>query len=395
MNALPMPDETKKSTTEWVQFIATVVSPLLLVWVGFANTAIKERVDQQNARLDKQYQQQQKEIERQDKLRAEDLARLDKQASDAREQAKAEVTFTKDTLPNLSEKETDKRRLAVLSMLAYVERGQVSEFMLPILSIHALRDKDTEAHIADDLRTALVDLSEYASRETLKLAAVRALRRLAPIEEIKKLAEGEGADPATKANVQAITQVAQRIAASTEGTSQKAQTTAKEQLALLAPTLSAVAVASNDKAIKEEAATALTKAPGETVLVENAIANVVESLPNEQKGIAPRIYLHIAHEEQRPLAVQIQDFFKRKDWLVPGIQNVGNTKAFIPDSLEVRYLIEGDKSRAEEALNQIRQAFRIQNARVSYTLKGPKADRPGHVELWFPRQIIQTPKTGE
>src|SRR5438874_8492898 len=118
---------------DWITFIATILSPALLAWVAIANSQIKDRVEQHNRELDKRYQQQQDAFKRQDELRKQEQDRFEKQEQQDLELAKVQTALTKETLPGLSDPDSDKRRLAVLTMLAYVDRGQCPPFMLSVL----------------------------------------------------------------------------------------------------------------------------------------------------------------------------------------------------------------------------------------------------------------------
>ena len=102
-------------------------------------------------------------------------------------------------------------------------------------------------------------------------------------------------------------------------------------------------------------------------------------------GCGRKVYaastLHIAKEEQRPLAYKLQGLLRDKGWIVPRIQNVGKTKATIPDRPEVRHIFPEDKSTAEQAMQFLNQVG-ISNARVESGSRS-SSDRPVHVEIWF------------
>ena len=80
-------------------FIATILSPALLVWVPIFNSQIKDRVEQHNRELDKRYQQQQDAFKRQDEPRKQEHQDL--------ELAKVQTALTKETLPDLSDPGSD------------------------------------------------------------------------------------------------------------------------------------------------------------------------------------------------------------------------------------------------------------------------------------------------
>jgi hypothetical protein len=131
---------------DWISFIATVISPVLLAWLAFANSQIKDRVEQHNKELDRNF-----------------------------ELAKAQSALTKDTLPDLANTDPGKHRLAVLTTLAFVDRDLVPPFMLSVLAIKESRESNSDTHISDDLRIALKDLAETATEDAIRTHAARAL----------------------------------------------------------------------------------------------------------------------------------------------------------------------------------------------------------------------------
>ena len=180
-------------------------------------------------------------------------------------------------------------------MLAYVDRGQCPPFMLSVLAIQESHENNPSSHIIDDMRTALLDLSETAKKDEVKIGAARALDRL-PSSPIAAAPEIK------KANEEAVAEVGIKAAdAVKEASSTRTQTTAKTQLTALAPTLATIAVSNENRALQQRARTALAEADPEAarrVIVE-AAANLS---PEQKKTLPPRVYLHIASEGQRETA---------------------------------------------------------------------------------------------
>src|SRR5437762_6890972 len=138
----------KKTFSDWLQIIATVVSPLLLAWLGFASERLKEN-------FDRQAKMQEQAIERQDKL----IERQDKILQQHFEQSGARFEHTEKIFNDLTNNEPQKKRLAVLTALAFVHEGQLPEFMLPVLAINESQD----AEIGGYLRQALTELTMSAT----------------------------------------------------------------------------------------------------------------------------------------------------------------------------------------------------------------------------------------
>ena len=375
----------KKTPTEWIQFFATIISPLLLAWVGFASTQIKDRVkeqaDAQQKAIARQDQLQKEALDRQDKLIARQDALLEKEfaASGAR------FDHTQKIFGDLTSVDVVKKRLAVLAALAFVQERQIPEFFLPVLAITESKDAEVTAYLRQGLTE--LTLSESAP-PSMRTAATRALSLLVPPDEVAKLQQGGNNDKVLRANVQALTEVAATLATqsvSAANTSEE-QKRAQNQLQQLAPTLAVVAVSASDDVTKAQAASTLEKAPvGDSVRVEQAVASLASNLSDEgQSAIKPRVYLYIADEKQRPKAEEFKEALIKRGNLVPGIQDVGG-KGYIPDTLEVRYFAEESRGYAENILSTLKEKGVA--GRVSYVIPSASdlkisSNVRTHFEVW-------------
>jgi hypothetical protein len=174
----------------------------------------------------------------------------------------------------------------------------------------------------------------------------------------------------------------------------KAQVAA--QAALLAET--SRAIEEKTKLLEEISAKTKARQPLGQPIINKIETEVTDGKIQEQtinaavqtskKVLLPRVYLHIANEGQRNLANQIQQYLTEHGFLAPGVQNVAG-KAYIPDSIEVRYLRHPeDRDKADAVFRILKDVFHITNCRLSYTERGPR-DRPGHIEVWFSRVILR------
>ncbi|PYL37495.1 MAG: hypothetical protein DMF34_10110, partial [Verrucomicrobia bacterium] len=172
---------------DWVQFIATVISPVILAWVGWVGTQIQGHQEKALARQD---QLQRESIARQDQLQKENFA-----ASGTR------FDHTKNLFGDLLSAKTDQKRLAVLATLAFVQEGQIPEFFLPVLAITESKDAD----IATYLRQGLTELTLAENApSSMRTAATRALSLLVSPNDIVNVQSGrQNTDEVLRANVQA------------------------------------------------------------------------------------------------------------------------------------------------------------------------------------------------
>jgi hypothetical protein len=219
------------------------------------------------------------------------------------------------------------------------------------------------------------------------------LNELASPEDIAKFSKGDTNEPVLRANAQAVTELATNLATRSSAANVPAaeQQTAKNQLQQLAPTLSVLAISGPDQATRSQAASALEKTSVvDSNRVEQAVATLAANLPSDAT-IKPRVYIHIAKEEQRSVAQSLQSVLTAAGYISPGVQNVSG-KADIPSALEVRYFAESSKDKAEEIL----QLLKSKGAKDGSTvLEKPSAgdlenssDIKSHFEIWAGKNSI-------
>jgi hypothetical protein len=171
---------------DWIQFGATVVSPLILAWVGVVSTQIQNRVKEQR-------ETQEKAIARQDQLQKEAFA-----ASGTR------FEHTQKIFADLLSQRPEQKRLAVLATLAFIEERQIPEFFLPVLAI----TESGDAEIASYLRQGLTELSlDETAPASMRNWATRALGLLISTNDVVNL-QGGATNEVVRANVQTVNQVA-------------------------------------------------------------------------------------------------------------------------------------------------------------------------------------------
>lgn len=111
--------------------------------------------------------------------------------------------------------------------------------------------------------------------------------------------------------------------------------------------------------------------------VEQAVERTAERTP-DQSTIPPRIYIHIAREEQRERARGVTRALQAGGYVVPGIENVGDKS---PRASQLRHFRNSSEPRdIEDITGQLRKI----GVRVSVPPESRGANvRPRHYELWF------------
>src|SRR2546430_2912427 len=109
------------------------------------------------------------------------------------------------------------------------------------------------------------------------------------------------------------------------------KTDAEPKLVALAPALVTAAADNSNQQQKSEAEKLVSALPAD--VVQQTIANLPTGTVQQ---IRPRVYLHIANENQMEKATEIQAALIANRYISPRIQNVSG-KGYIPDTLEVRY----------------------------------------------------------
>jgi hypothetical protein len=125
--------------------------------------------------------------------------------------------------------------------------------------------------------------------------------------------------------------------------------------------------------------------------VAEALAEAAESNDTLAKMLRPRFYIHIADESQRAQAKQLAALLKKQDYLVPGIQNVGDKGV---KSNQVRYFHDPDPGfpSPQEIVALLNNANMGKwNMRYIPGLEDSPRTPPGQFELWFTSIAAPTP----
>ena len=105
--------------------------------------------------------------------------------------------------------------------------------------------------------------------------------------------------------------------------------------------------------------------------------------PNETPAatseLQPRVYIHIASEDQRATAVEARTALRAAGYLVPGIENVGSKS---PATTQLRYFLTDEETLGEK-ISAVLQVAGI-TAPANFIAGFANANiRPHHFELWF------------
>jgi hypothetical protein len=103
-------------------------------------------------------------------------------------------------------------------------------------------------------------------------------------------------------------------------------------------------------------------------------------------NLTPRVYIHIANEEQRETAKTLQAILTNENFSVPGIENVGvKPNLFVPLRTEVRYYREEERADALRLLTIIKaqHSSLVVNETPQKIPGTGRGTRPGHFEIWF------------
>ncbi|WP_217602371.1 hypothetical protein [Chitinophaga sp. GbtcB8] len=120
---------------------------------------------------------------------------------------------------------------------------------------------------------------------------------------------------------------------------------------------------------------------GRTDTIKTLLNKATEQLNN----IAPRVYIQIADESQRPVAKLLQNELSKRNFIAPGVENVARLKANIPDKIEVRYYRDEERGEAAEII-QILKTLNLGPTLNESPVRIPgngRGTRPRHYEVWF------------
>jgi hypothetical protein len=105
--------------------------------------------------------------------------------------------------------------------------------------------------------------------------------------------------------------------------------------------------------------------------------------PASARALPQRIYVHIAEESQRGDAQALQSHFRDRQFLMPGIEDVGRARA--PAVADVRYFNDGDAAIAKDVLDEMRKlGMKVDPVPRKLPLKAP----PGQIEIWLARPAV-------
>jgi len=114
-----------------------------------------------------------------------------------------------------------------------------------------------------------------------------------------------------------------------------------------------------------------------------SLETVFQSNPQAQQ-LHPRIYVQINDESQREKANQIANLLQKQNFIIPGIENVGNTKGITTAKTDVRYYTNNPDWTSD--INKIKEVLKQSGITpIDRELKdsSPGKIRPRHYELWF------------
>lgn len=113
---------------------------------------------------------------------------------------------------------------------------------------------------------------------------------------------------------------------------------------------------------------------------QRTVQTAIDSLATRRQ--APQVYIHIAREEQRPAAREVQAILEQAGMAVQGIERVNRA----PRTPQLRIFRDAEQSGAR-AIQQLLAAqgyrFSLENLTRAYGKKDLSWLRPGHFELWF------------
>jgi hypothetical protein len=272
------------------------------------------------------------------------------------------------------------------------ETGQSSLSILQALYSVSMSDGDSTVQeaakaflpaIRDDAKRYNVIEAVLASTDVMQQETAKLRRSMQALEMIREHALNKSEQVHAD---ELLTQLRAASVKEGERLVKEGGADAQAKLAELAPALVTAAADNSNAAQKEEAEKLVSALPSD--VVQQTIAGLPVATVQH---ITPRVYLHIASEDQRERARAFQKELIAKNYIVPGIQNVAG-KGYIPDTLEVRYFDPDSKSRAQEILGIIKSngSNGAKDGRVSYVI--PTAndlrispDIKSHFEVWAGR----------
>jgi hypothetical protein len=111
-----------------------------------------------------------------------------------------------------------------------------------------------------------------------------------------------------------------------------------------------------------------------------------EQSKKSDKTLIPTVFLQIYDETQREPAKQIQTKLRESNFIVPGIENVGDNNGSKANPIKqslVKYYNDADKTNAENIQKILGEGFSLQKGSTKLKVE------VGTIEVWF-----KTPETG-
>lgn len=136
-----------------------------------------------------------------------------------------------------------------------------------------------------------------------------------------------------------------------------------------------------EKREAEQAASAadLKKKDALLAQIESNNESLAPPLGSSNRGVTPRVYIHIAGDGQRASMQLLQKQLIMEGFLVPGIENVKGV-ADIPKTSNVRFFNDSDEGIANIVAGRLREAGGV-DVNVYHVRK--LSARPGHLEIWL------------
>jgi hypothetical protein len=103
--------------------------------------------------------------------------------------------------------------------------------------------------------------------------------------------------------------------------------------------------------------------------------------PPDASQIPARVYIQIFDEAKRPRARELQKALESRGFVVPGIENVGNTRAVHQSISDLRFYGGATDSPDVAAITEIAGQFGLMLKPISLTAS--TGVRPRHYELWL------------
>jgi hypothetical protein len=137
------------------------------------------------------------------------------------------------------------------------------------------------------------------------------------------------------------------------------------------------------RALDPELTLNLSTAVAQTGSESQKVQEVANQVANEARAtlaLIPRVYIHVAGDDERDAAQKIVELLQDKELVVPGIQRVGQIS---PSTSQLRYFRNSEQTEAERIAGILTNAgYKVATAYIS-GYENSTDIRPMHFELWF------------